>query len=62
MQAQVNGTLGKIAHLAVFLCRGNAGLIPWSFFLLTAVLSGIGAGSISATALIAPVAMTVAAG
>jgi di/tricarboxylate transporter len=61
MQSQVNGTLGKIAHGAVRLCRGNAGLIPLSFFLLTAALSGIGAGSIAATALVAPMAMAVAA-
>ncbi len=33
-QAQLNGTLDRLAHAAVRLCRGNAGLIPVMFFLL----------------------------
>ena len=33
-QAQLNGTLDRIAHRAVRLCRGNAGLIPIMFFIL----------------------------
>jgi len=33
-QSQLNGTLDRIAHRAVRLCRGNAGLIPVMFFLL----------------------------
>src|SRR5262245_35351667 len=31
-QAQLNGTLDRIAHRAVRLCRGNAGFIPVMFF------------------------------
>ena len=38
-QAQLNGTLDRIAHRAVRICRGNAGLIPIAFFIL-----GCGAG------------------
>ncbi len=33
-QAQLNRTLDRIAHRAVRLCRGNAGLIPIMFFML----------------------------
>ncbi len=60
-QAYNNGTLDKIAHAAVWLCRGNAGVIPWMFFLLSAGFSTAGAGNIAAAALIAPTAMTIAA-
>ena len=33
-QAQLNGTLDRVAHAAVRVCRGNAGLIPVMFFVL----------------------------
>lgn len=59
-QAQVNGTLERVARFAVRGCRGNAGLIPVMFFFLACVLSTIGAGNIAGTALMAPLAMTVA--
>jgi len=59
-QAQVNGTLDKVAHFAVRGCRGDLGLIPLMFFLLTAILSSIGAGNIAGSALMAPLAMTMA--
>lgn len=59
-QAQVNGTLDRVAHAAVRLCRGNVGLIPIMFCLLTAALASIGAGNIAAAALIAPMAMATA--
>lgn len=59
-QANVNGTLDKVAHRSVKLARGNAGMIPVIFFGLAIVLATIGAGNIAATALLAPVAMAVA--
>ena len=59
-QAHLNGTLDKIAHASVKLCRGNVGLIPWMFFLLAAGFATAGAGNIAAAALIAPTAMTIA--
>src|SRR6185503_13186697 len=59
-QANVNGTLDKVAKLSVKLARGNVGLIPVIFFFLAAGLASIGAGNIATTALLAPVAMTVA--
>ena len=59
-QAQVNGTLDRVARHAVRLCRGSAGVIPLMFFALTALLSSIGPGNIASTALMAPLAMAVA--
>lgn len=59
-QAHVNGTLDKVARFAVGACRGNLGLIPLMFFVLTAILSSIGAGNIAGSALMAPLAMTMA--
>src|SRR5262249_8974340 len=59
-QAQVNGTLDKISRLAVRCCRGNVGLMPVMFFLLTFCLAAIGAGNIASAALLAPMAMAVA--
>src|SRR5262249_16616605 len=59
-QANVNGTLTKVAKLSVKLARGNLGMIPVIFFFLAAGLASIGAGNIATTALLAPVAMMVA--
>jgi len=59
-QANVNGTLHKVARQSVKLARGNVGMIPVIFFFLAAGLASIGAGNIATTALLAPVAMTVA--
>ena len=59
-QAQANGTLERLAHRAVVLCRGVRGLIPLMFFGLTAALSSIGPGNIASTALMAPVGMAAA--
>ena len=58
--AEANGTLSKIAHRAVMVCRGNIGLIPVMFFFLTMLLAFVGPGSIAAVALVAPTAMAVA--
>ena len=59
-QAQANGTLDRIAHKAVEYCRGNVGVMPVMFFLLSFVLASIGPGNIAACALVAPMAMAVA--
>lgn len=59
-QAQVNGTLAKLARYAVRLGHGNVGLIPVIFFGLTVGLSTLGAGNIAAAALMAPLAMAAA--
>lgn len=59
-QAQNNGTLTKVAHNAVRLCRGNAGVIPILFFAIAAALASVGPGNIATAALIAPMAMATA--
>jgi di/tricarboxylate transporter len=59
-QAQLNGTLDRIAHRAVRVCRGNAGLIPIMFFALGCALASVGPGNISTAALLGPMAMAVA--
>jgi di/tricarboxylate transporter len=59
--AQVNGTLDRLAHLAVRRASGTPIVIPMIFFLLTAALSSIGPGNIAATALMAPLGMAAAA-
>ena len=60
-QAQLNGTLDKIAHHAVRICRGNVGLIPVMFFALGCGLASVGPGNVSTAALLGPMAMATAA-
>jgi Na+/H+ antiporter NhaD/arsenite permease-like protein len=55
--AQCNGTLDRVAHHAVRICRG---VVPIMYFLLAAGLASIGPGNISTAALVAPMAMTTA--
>jgi Na+/H+ antiporter NhaD/arsenite permease-like protein len=58
--AQCNGTLDRLAHHAVRLCRGHRGVVPIMYFILAAGLASIGPGNISTAALVAPMAMTTA--
>jgi di/tricarboxylate transporter len=58
--AQTNGTLERIVHHAVRLCRGNCGTIPIMFFALGAAFSSAGPGNIATGALLAPLAMATA--
>ena len=58
--AQANGTLDRITHHAVRVCRGNLGTIPIMFFLLGAGLSSMGPGNIATGALLIPLAMSTA--
>jgi di/tricarboxylate transporter len=59
-QAQLNGTLDKLAHQALRTSRGNTGLIPVSFFFLGCAIASLGPGNISSAAMLAPLAMSVA--
>ena len=59
-QAQLNGTLGKVAQAAVRVCRGNVGLIPIMFFLLGCGIGSLGPGNVATAAMLAPMAMAVA--
>jgi Na+/H+ antiporter NhaD/arsenite permease-like protein len=56
--AQANGTLEALAERVVRLGAGNAGLLPILFFLFAMLFSAAGPAAISASALIAPLAMT----
>jgi di/tricarboxylate transporter len=58
--AQANGTLERVAAVAVRLCKGNVGLVPVAFFTLAFLFASVGAGNIASTALIAPTAMATA--
>jgi di/tricarboxylate transporter len=60
-QAHLNGTLDRVAHAAVRVCRGNTGLIPVMFFLLGCVIASLGPGNVATAAMLAPMAMAVAA-
>ena len=58
--AQSNGTLERLTHHAVGVCRGNRGMIPVMFFLLGVALASMGPGNISTAALLCPLAMATA--
>ncbi len=58
--AQDNKTLDLLARKVLALCRGNVKLFPLIMFLVAAVLSGIGPGLISVTALVAAISVALA--
>jgi len=58
--AQNNGTIDRLVDLAVRLVGGRIAFIPWIMFFVTAVLTGVGAVSPGAVAIIAPVALNFA--
>ena len=60
-QAQLNGTLDRLAQAAVRLCRGNTGLVPVMFFALALCIASLGPGNVATAAMLAPMAMAVAA-
>ncbi len=58
--AKNNGTVDWLVHAAVRSVRGRVALIPWVFFGVTGILTGIGAVVPAAVAIIAPIGMTFA--
>jgi Na+/H+ antiporter NhaD/arsenite permease-like protein len=58
-QAQLNGTLDRVAHAAVRVCRGNTGLVPVMFFVLAGLIASLGPGNVATAAMLAPMAMAV---
>lgn len=58
--AQENKTLELLSKKTFALCRGNAKLLPVVIFLVSAVISGIGPGLISVTALVAVLIVSLA--
>jgi di/tricarboxylate transporter len=59
--AQNNGTVDLLVRGAVRLVGGHVAAIPWVMFFVTALLTGIGALSPAAVAIIAPIALGFAA-
>jgi di/tricarboxylate transporter len=59
--AQNNGTIDWLVRLAVRAVRGRIAAIPWIMFAIAAVLTGVGAVSPAAVAIIAPIALGFAA-
>lgn len=59
--ARGNGTVDWIIHAAVRAVGGRVALIPWVMFLVTAIITAVGAVSPAAVAIIAPIAMGFAA-
>jgi Na+/H+ antiporter NhaD/arsenite permease-like protein len=59
--ARNNGTVDLIVRSAVRAVGGRVALIPWVMFAVTAVLTGIGAASPAACAIVGPVALGFAA-
>jgi len=58
--AKNNGTVDWLVHASVRSVGGRVAMIPWVFFGVTAVLTGIGAVVPAAVAIIAPIGMTFA--
>lgn len=58
--AQNNGTVDWLVSRAVRLAQGRTAVIPWVMFFITALLTGLGAVSPGAVAIIAPVALRIA--
>jgi di/tricarboxylate transporter len=56
-QAQNNGTIDWLVRLAVRAVRGHIAAIPWVMFGIAALLTGVGAVSPAAVAIIAPIAL-----
>ena len=59
--AQNNGTIDLLVKLAVRAVRGRIAAIPWIMFFIAALLTGVGAVSPAAVAIIAPIALGFAA-
>lgn len=59
--AQANGTLGAVSAAGIRLLNGHAAMVPLLLFVLAGAVSSLGPGALAATALMAPLAMTLAA-
>ncbi len=58
--AQANGSMEALTHAGLRALRGHVAWLPLLLFLLAAVTSSLGPGSIATTALLAPIAMGLA--
>jgi len=57
--ADVNGTVGLLAHRLVDLARGSARLVPLLIFAIAGGIATVGPGAIASVALVAPLAMAI---
>src|SRR5690606_36669630 len=55
--AQNNGTIDWLVRMAVRTVRGRIGAIPWIMFVISAILTSVGAVSPGAVAIVAPIAL-----
>lgn len=55
--AKNNGTVDWLVHAAVRAVRGRISLIPWAMFLVTAALTAVGAPTLAAVAIVAPIGL-----
>ena len=55
--AQGNGTIDLLVRAAIRLVGGRVALIPWVMFVITAVITAVGALSPAAVAIVAPIAL-----
>lgn len=58
--ARANGTVDLMVSGAVAMVRGRTALIPWVFFGLAAIITGVGAVSAATNAILVPVALAFA--
>lgn len=58
--AKANGTVDWLIHIGVHAVQGRIALIPWVMFLVTALLTTVGAVVPGAVAIMAPIGMTFA--
>jgi di/tricarboxylate transporter len=58
--ARVNGTLERVARIAVGLAKGRVGVIPILYFVLAAILASAGPGNIATIGLLGPIAIATA--
>ena len=59
--AQTNGTIDLITQSGLRLVRGNIGLVPWIMFILSTLLTSVGAHGVASVAVFAPIALRLAA-
>lgn len=55
-----NGTIQNLAHQVLYRCGRHTGIVPWAIFLVSALISGTGAGPTPALVIIAPIGVTAA--
>src|SRR5688572_10858164 len=56
--SEENGCFEKLTSAGIRLCRGHHKALPFLIFILSALLSAVGAGNIATIALVAPAALS----